>query len=39
MENDIMKKPLFTIIIHTYERLTFLKESLQAILRQTYDNL
>jgi len=33
------ERPIFTIIVHTYERLDFLQEAVQAILRQTYDNL
>ena len=33
------KTPLFTIIVHTYNRPEFLSETAKAILNQTYDNL
>jgi len=33
------KLSLFTVIIHTYNRPEFLRETMEAILNQTYDNL
>jgi len=33
------KPPLFTVIVHTYNRPEFLSETAKAILNQTYDNL
>tara|TARA_Y100000310_G_scaffold317219_1_gene369837 strand:- start:922 stop:2049 length:1128 start_codon:yes stop_codon:yes gene_type:complete len=38
-EISYIKPPLFTVIVHTYYRPELLRESTDAILNQTYDNL